>query len=293
MNPFLEKMGYTADDRVLITHIDDVGFSHAANVASFACLDTGAATCGSVIVNAPWFLEAAAIYRDNPVYDLGVHLTLTCEYDTYRWPALSSRDADTGLLDEQGYLWRTREDAIRHVKEEAARGEMREQIERALQAGIDITHIDTHMGSVVHPKFLAIYLSLAGEYKVPAFLPGITKERLAAMNESGMSEGLEMVLESIDRAAVPVLDEIIIDTLNALTDKAQYYRDLIRSVQPGLTHLLFHPAKMGEELQAIVPATAASRNADFTAFTDETLRDFIEKEGIKLIGYKDLQAAMN
>ena len=94
---------------------------------------------------------------------------LTAEYPTYRWPALSSRDPATGLLDDQGYLWATREDAIRHVDAVAARDEMRAQIEGALSAGIDITHIDTHMGSVVHPKFLADYLGLAREYDVPAF----------------------------------------------------------------------------------------------------------------------------
>jgi len=104
MNPFLNKMGFKESDRVLITHIDDIGFCHSANVAAFECLDFGAASCGSIIVTAPWFLEAAAICRDNPGYDVGVHLTLTSEYDTYRWPALSSRDSTTGLLDEQGYL---------------------------------------------------------------------------------------------------------------------------------------------------------------------------------------------
>lgn len=290
MNLFLKKMGFKEEDRVLITHIDDIGFCHAANVASFSCLDTGAASCGSIIVNAPWFLEAAAIYKEKPEYDLGVHLTLTSEYDTFRWPALSSRDPDTGLLDEQGYLWHTRKDAVRNVKLEAARGEMREQIDRALQADIEVTHIDTHMGSVVHPKFLATYLELANEYGVAAFLPGVTRERLLAMNEAEMAEGLEEVLSSIDSAAIPVLDSILIETLNDMTDKKKFYRQLISSIEPGLTHLLFHPAKLGDELEAIVPSTAASRNADYEAFTDDNLLSFIESEGIKLIGYRELTA---
>ena len=108
-------MGYSERDKVLITHIDDIGFAHAANVAAFECLDVGAASYGSILTAGPWFQEAAEICRARPGYDVGVHLTLTCEYPTYRWPALSSRDPSTGLLDEQGYLWKTREDAVRHV----------------------------------------------------------------------------------------------------------------------------------------------------------------------------------
>ena len=136
-------MGYAEQDRVLITHIDDMGFCHAANAASFECLRSGAASCASVIVNAPWFMEAARIVAENPQFDVGVHLTLTCEYPTFRWPALSSRDPSSGLIDAEGYMWHTREDAVRHVKEDAAEAEMREQIDRALAAGIDVTHIDT------------------------------------------------------------------------------------------------------------------------------------------------------
>jgi len=176
-------MGYAEQDRVLITHIDDMGFCHAANAASFECLHSGAASCASVIVNAPWFMEAARLVKENPQFDVGVHLTLTCEYPTFRWPALSSRDPSSGLIDAEGYMWQTREDAVRHVKEDAAEAEMREQIDRALAAGIDVTHIDTHMGSVVHPKFLRIYLKLASEYGIPAFLPNITRDRLQALRE--------------------------------------------------------------------------------------------------------------
>lgn len=290
MNEFLKKMGFNSNDKVLITHIDDIGFCHGANVASFECLNTGAASCGSVIVNAPWFQEAAAISRDNPQHDLGVHLTLTCEYDSFRWPALSSRSVESGLLDEEGYLWRTREDAIRHVKEEAAEAEMKEQIERALQAGIDVTHIDTHMGSVIHPKFLKIYLKLADEYKVPAFLPNITRERLQGLGEGEMADGFAEVLAKVDTGQVPTIDEILIDTLLPMDDKKSFYRELISGLKPGLTHLLFHPAKLGEELLAITEASAASRNADYDAFTDASLRTYIEDSGVKLIGYRELRA---
>lgn len=290
MNPYLEKMGYSPEDKVLITHIDDIGFSHAANTASFECLDTGAATCGSILVNAPWFLEAIERCRENPAYDVGVHLTFTCEYDTFRWPALSTRDRASGLLDDEGYLWKTREDAVRHVTEAAAEAEMRAQIETALATGVEFSHIDTHMGSVVHPKFLTIYLSLAREYGLPAFLPAITRERLESLKQVDDADAYEAVRQEVEAGDVPTLDEILIDTLVPLTDKADFYRELIDGVKPGLTHLLFHPAKGGDELSAIDRKASASRHADYVAFTDPSLKEYIESAGCKLIGYRELKA---
>ncbi len=288
MNPFLARLGFAETDRVLITHIDDMGFCHAANQASLACLTSGAASCASVIVNAPWFREAAQICAEHPEFDVGVHLTLTAEYPTFRWPALSTRDPATGLLDKEGYLWHSREDAIRHVTAEAAETEMRAQIDMALEAGIDVTHIDTHMGSVVHPKFLASYLSLADEYGVPAFLPRVTRERLEALAMGDMAEEFVAILEKVDAARVPVLDEIIIDTLVDLNDKETFYREKIQSIKPGLTHLLFHPAVNGDELQAIAD-THGSRHADYLVWSQAKTRQFIADAGIKLIGYRELR----
>ena len=292
MNEFPKKMGYDAGDKVLITHIDDIGFSHAANVASFDCLDVGAASCGSIVTAGPWFQEAAEICCANPSYDVGVHLTLTCEYPTFRWPAVSSREPSSGLLDEQGYLWRTREDAVRHVTVAAAEQEMRAQIQMALDAGLEITHIDTHMGSVVHPKFLPAYLSLANEFGVPAFLPNITRERLAMIDKSDIADGYAEVLEKIDTNRVPTLDEIYIDTLRPLTDKKAFYREIIDKVGPGLNHLLFHPAKMGEELMAIDKERPESRHADYEAWRDPALKQYILDAGIHLIGYRELKQAL-
>ncbi len=225
---------------------------------------------------------------EHPEFDVGVHLTLTAEYPGYRWPALSTRDPASGLLDKEGYLWHTREDAIRHVQVDAAEAEMRAQIETALAAGIEITHIDTHMGSVVHPRFLTKYLALAQEYGVPAFLPRVTRERLEALRMGEVADDYLEVLERIDNDAVPTLDEIIIETLNDMADKTSFYRELITGIKPGLTHLLFHPATDSDELRAIAD-TWESRHADYLAWRDPELKQFIENEGIKLIGYRQLR----
>lgn len=296
MNPFLERLGFDAEDRVLITHADDFGFCHAANVATAECLASGATSSASVIVNAPWFAEAARLCREQPGFDVGVHLTLTSEYDDLRWPALSTRDKASGLMDAEGYLWRSVAEAVAHIEPGPAAGEMRAQIDMALEAGIDVTHIDTHMGTVVHPRFLPDYLSLAREYGVPAFLPRPDRERLEALPQSqGFAAEYVEALMSVTDVDTLMLDAIVVNTLVPLAEaggnKRAFYEGLIRGIQPGLTHLLYHPALAGDEL-AGATGTWETRNADYEVFSDASMRDFIESEGIRLIGYRALRGAL-
>jgi predicted glycoside hydrolase/deacetylase ChbG (UPF0249 family) len=284
-----EKLGFDASDKVVIFHIDDMGFSHASNVASFECLDFGIASCGSILVPAPWFLEVASICKNNPKYDLGIHLTFTCEYDLYRWRALSTVDPKSGLLDSEKSLWRTSEEAIANVTITAAELEMRAQIQMALENGIDITHIDTHMGTVIDTKFLPIYLKMAREFNVPAFLPKVNKQMLI---ERGLGDSADVIIKmfsQLEAKGVPMLDHIIIDTGGDYPNKTEYYCNLIAEINPGLTHFLFHPAKMSQELEGITPDSAIWRDQDYKAFTDPRLKDCIEKYDINIIGYRKIR----
>ncbi|MFW9952505.1 MAG: polysaccharide deacetylase family protein, partial [Candidatus Thorarchaeota archaeon] len=240
--PLNEQLGYERNDKVVIIHIDDIGFSHSSNVASFECLDFGIASCGSLIVPSPWFLEAVAMYKKNPIYDLGVHLTLTCEYNLYRWRALSTVDESSGLLDAEKCLWRTSEEAIKNVSVKAAEAEMRAQIERAIQSGIKITHIDSHMGAVMHTKFIPTYLKLAREYGVAAFLPRPTNQQLIAIGMGDQIAVFEKMFDNIKERGIPVLDHMVIDTGGERPNKIKYYCKLFSKIEPGVTHLLFHSA---------------------------------------------------
>ena len=282
IKPLIEKLGYEADkDKVVILHIDDMGFSHSSNLAAFECLDFGVASCGSLIVPASWFLEAAEIYRKNPKYDIGVHLTLTCEYDLYRWRALSSVDPR-----------RTAEEAVAKVNVKAAEAEMRAQIQTALDAGVNITHIDSHMGTVMHTKFIPIYLKLAKEFKVVPFLPRVSKEELIEMGMGDQFAIYEKMFDKIEESGVPLLDHAIIDTLGDAEDKVEYYCKKFSEIQPGVTHFLFHAAKMTPELQAITPDSAKWRNLDYEAFTDSRIKECVKENDLKIIGYKDILELM-
>ena len=284
----IEKLGFDTKDKVVIFHIDDIGFSHSSNLGAFECLDFGVASCGSIITTAPWFLEAASIYKKNPKHDIGVHLTLTCEYELYRWRAISSVDPATGLLDSEKSLWRTTEEAVANITPKAAENEMRMQIQMAIDAGINITHIDSHMGTVMDPKFIMIYLKLAREFKVAPFLPRVSREDLISLGLGDQADIYLKMFAKIEESGVPLLDHLVIDTLGPQSNKVKYYCRRFSQIKPGLTHFLFHPAKMSPELQAITPDSASWRNKDYEAFTNPRLKEYAEENDLNIIGYKEI-----
>ncbi|MHA2391542.1 MAG: polysaccharide deacetylase family protein [Promethearchaeota archaeon] len=284
----IEKMGYEADDIVVITHIDDMAMSHAANVASFECLDFGIAKCGSVISVSGWLMEAATICKENKNYDVGVHLTLTSEYNTYRWRPLSTTDVASGLLDSEGYLWKTSEEARKSVNPKAAELEMKAQIDIALENGIDVSHIDCHMGTVIFPKFVQSYLNLAKEYRLPAFLPRVTKAQLIELGFGDLEAFVNKMMENLEKDNFPLIDYLRAGPLDFKENKIKFYCDLFSSLQPGLTHMLFHPAKMSSELRAL-KHTPVERNQDYEAFISQELKNYVDSLDIHMIGYKELR----
>jgi predicted glycoside hydrolase/deacetylase ChbG (UPF0249 family) len=286
-----ERLGFAADDRVLTLHADDVGSSHAANAAAFECLEEGSLTSGSVIVPAAWFPEAAAYAREHPEADLGVHLTLTCEYDSYRWRALTDRSNGPGLYDDEGYLWRTVAEAVEHVSVEEAERELRAQVETVLAAGIDATHLDTHMGTVVQPKFIETYVSLGLEYGIPIFAYRPNPERLRRAGLGDFWNALEPQLRRLDEAGFPVLDSVLVSTLERPPEeKEAYFKRLFAELRPGLTHFLIHPAVCSAEVTAMAD-TAPMRAREYELFRDRSMAEELVRLGVKTIGYRRIRDA--
>ena len=286
-----ERLGYSADDRVLILHADDVGSTHASNAATFECLEQGSLTSGSILVPAGWFPEVAAYAKIHPKAALGVHLTLTCEYNEYRWRPLAERSALPGLYDEEGYLWRTSAQAIEHISVEEAAQELRAQVDTALNAGVDVTHFDTHMGTVLQPKFMDVYFSLGLEYKIPIFAFRPNPERLKKAGLGAYWATLEPQLQRLDDAGFPVIDHIIETKLNVRPDeRASYFTTFFETLRPGVTHFLVHPAELSEEVIAIT-ADAPSRAMDYKLFSDQSIAEELARLGIHTITYREIREA--
>ncbi|WP_419924061.1 ChbG/HpnK family deacetylase [Candidatus Poriferisocius sp.] len=125
----------------LVIHADDVGMCHGANRAFAELSHFGTITSGSVMVPCPWFTEIAETAATDDALDCGIHLTLNAEMDHYRWGPVSSAGPSSGLVDEHGYLWRDVASVRRNAHPDAVEQEWRAQIDRALAAGINVTHL--------------------------------------------------------------------------------------------------------------------------------------------------------
>ncbi|HXE82735.1 MAG TPA: ChbG/HpnK family deacetylase, partial [Gemmatimonadales bacterium] len=100
--PLNVRLGYPADAKLLIINADDLAMSHSENDASFAALDQKLVTSATVMVPAPWFGEVAAYAKTHPDADLGLHLTLTAEWQTFRWGPVTPRNLVPSLVGPDG-----------------------------------------------------------------------------------------------------------------------------------------------------------------------------------------------
>src|SRR5256885_12786510 len=125
-----ERLGYPRDAKLLILHADDLGFAHSANAASFDALDKGLISSASIMMPTPWITEVAAYARAHPEADLGLHLTLTAEWDSYRWGSVASKDKVPSLFDPTGSFPSDVPAVARRAKAPEVEQELRAQIDR-------------------------------------------------------------------------------------------------------------------------------------------------------------------
>jgi predicted glycoside hydrolase/deacetylase ChbG (UPF0249 family) len=291
-NPVLRKLGLAPTDRVVIIHADDIGMCHATLPAVKELFQAGLVSSASVMVPCPWFPAAASFCREHPDLDVGVHLTVTSEWMTYRWGPLSTRDPATGLLDDDGYFFRTNAAVQARAKPSAVAAELGAQLDRALAAGIDVTHIDTHMGTVLHPRFLQAYVDLAAQHRLPLFLPRLAVAAAAATRRQALTQSeVEAVLslvQELEVRAVPLFDYFTALPLSDAAERIERARRTFDALPPGLSLFILHPAQDTPELRAICPDWPA-RVADYQAFMSQELQRHVHAAGVQVIGYKVLR----
>jgi len=291
-NPILKKLGFSDNERVIVFHADDIGMCHAS-VAAYADLwGHSPLSSSATMVPCAWFPETARLLQTQGSTDMGVHLTLTSEWDGMRWGAISTGDPATGLLDAEGYFYRDSASVQKHAAIEAVKIELKAQIERAKAAGIDITHIDSHMGSILHPRFLSLYVELGFEFGVPAMVVRYTAEQLGWWGIGGESaEKIIQYTQQIEQRGMPVFDEIHGMPLGEKfedDERLEYAKDILDTIPAGLHYFIIHPSTDTPELRALAPDWRA-RVGDYRLFMSEEWREAVEASGAKVIGMQVLR----
>ena len=262
--------------KLLIIHADDLGMAHSVNAASIKALDSGAINSASIMVPCPWFAEIAAYARKNPNADLGLHLTLTAEWEHFRWgPVVAGART---LLDKDGYLHLTETEAAKHIDPKEAEREIRAQIDRARAFGIQPTHLDSHMRTLHQTEALfAVLLKVSREYRIPVAI-----DRSLATRYASLLTPQDIVIDRF----VSIGSDVPAAGWN------DYYRDVIRNLQPGITELIVHLAYDDAEMRAATINHpnwgSAWRQRDFDFLMSDEFRRLLRENDVQLVTWREI-----
>ena len=280
-NNVAQRLGYPAEARLLILHADDLAVAHSVNTASFDSLNSGAVSSASVMIPCPWLTEVADYAKHHPDADLGLQLTLTSEWKTYRWGSVAPNDKVASLLESNGTFYSTSEEVAANAYPVDAEREIRAQIERAIAVGIHPTHLDSHMGSLFsRPEFIAAYIKVAHDSKLP-FL---------ALKPADARAPFLSLLSSTD----VILDAIVIAPPGLPADQTtDFYLNAIKNLKPGLTEIIVHLGHDDSELQAVMvdheDFGAAWRQRDYDIVNSPQFKQALRDNHVILVHWKDLQ----
>jgi hypothetical protein len=278
-----ERLGHPRNAKLLILHADDLGVSHSENAASFDALDKGALNSGSIMIPTPWVTEVAEYAKRNPNADLGLHLTLTSEWKTYRWGGVAPRDQVPTLYEPDGTLPPTTETVAKRAKPDEVERELRAQIDRAYAIGIRPTHVDSHMGALFEtPELFRTYVKVARSYKLPflPFIGGPSPANLAALVPNDI----------VPDAA------IMASQMGTPEQWRKYYLDAIRNLKPGLTWIGVHLGYDDAELRAVTVGWdawgAKWRQQDYDVVTSAEFKQALKDNNVVLVTWREIQKAM-
>lgn len=282
--PLQVRLGYPADAKLLILNADDLAVSHSENVASLGALEKKFITSGTAMVPCPWFTEVAAYARAHPAVDLGLHLTLTSEWDNYRWGPVSSRALVPSLVGPDGYFYADTESVAKHANLNEVETELRAQLERARSMGLQPSHLDAHMHVLYRtPELFKVFLKVAHEYKLPIRM---------ARNERLFQQTLPLIA-----AEDPVEDAIFSPGADVpASGWTDYYVNLVKNLQPGVTEIFVHLAHDDVESQAIMVNHpewgAAWRQRELDAISSPAVQKALEDNHVILIGWREIRALL-
>jgi len=298
-----ERLGFAPDARVLIINADDFGMCHSANVGTIRAFTSGGVTSSTMMAPCPWFTESAQWAKEHPRASVGVHLTLTNEWGKYNWGPVLGWKTVPGLCDEHGYLVKEEWDIYSGENLDQAEAECRAQIQRALDAGWDVTHIDCHMGCLQYdPRYLPVYLKLAKEFNLPCRMP--SKETITEKFHQVLAAGAvplpkEMqepfiaayweAMDEFSKNGIITPDELVLDSPKNVADTERFWKETIQNQKPGtVMELYIHCADDSEEMKQF-SGSQKQRYRDTEFFSDPKTQEWIRAQGIELISYRELR----
>lgn len=282
-----ELLGYPRDSKLLIIHADDMGLSKSTNDAVIQAFDARGITSGSIMMPCPFAADIASYAKDHPGLDIGIHLTMTSEWDTYKWGGVKPADQIPSLLDKNGHFYASVEELAVTGKGVDAEKELRAQVDKAISLGMKPTHLDTHMGSVLaNPELIAAYLKLSDVYHLPVLFPRAYLGMLPPETAKKFSNSI-FLLDNLYMLEPQMIGTKWIDA----------YKKGISELKPGLNQMIVHLAIDNDETRSICKGHpdygSEWRQKDLDLVLGNELKDNLRAAKVILITWKQIRDAMN
>jgi hypothetical protein len=265
-----------------------------ANIAAKEQLTKGEIQSAAVMIPCPNAEEFINWAKENPAMDVGLHLTLTSEWKKHRWGPITPDEEVPGLLDPENMLWRSVPEVVQHASAEEVEKEIRAQIEQSIAWGYRPDHIDTHMGTLFgDPSYVKAYMKVAQEYGIPANIIDISVPAvLAEFRKQGYPMD-DSVVKMSEEYTLPKLDFFSsAPKADSYEEKVENFKTLIKSLQPGLTEIIFHPSVETDNLRGIT-GSWQQRVWESQIFADPDLINFFKEEGIIFTNWKEIMTRFN
>lgn len=288
---YAERMGWGPQDRVLIIHADDVGMHHDENRGTIKAIEEGVVTSVSTMMPCSWVPEWNEYLKQHPNVCNGIHLTMTAEWNVYRWTPLAGLGVVPGLLDKDGYMPRDVEEVVKNATPDEIEAEIRAQIALAERMGMPISHLDTHMGTLAATKeFYERFIKVASEKKIPMLAVGGHGTQ-AKQQWPEIAPMLEEYAPKIWAAGLPLLDDLDMRSYGWKNweDKKKGMIQAVRDLKPGVTEFIIHCALMSDTLPSVLRSPDVRIN-DVRIATDPDFKKAIAEEGIILTNWRELGA---
>lgn len=283
----VEQLGYSNKDILVIVNIDDVGLHKDETEASFRALNFGIVKSGSIMVPCPNFDQVMKLWKENPETDLGIHLTLTCEWgEKYPWtPVLPQTDVPS-LYNPEGRMWPTTEALLLHSNQKDIERELAAQITKVLDTGLKPTHLDHHMNFAFHWELFPVVTELSRKFGLPMRAPKRKIFKLPFVKNNLWSLRRKGYVFPDTRKGIYMME----GEDQSLEFRKMKYHNHLSSLKPGVHNIHVHIAFQTKELQYIIGVhDSFIRQIDYDVWTSDDTKKLAEELGITFIGYRPLQ----
>jgi len=278
----VERLGYDKNAKLLIINADDFGMCHSANMGTFKGFEAGGLSSATIMTTCPWFKEAAFWIKEHPQYDVGVHTVLTSEWNAYKWGPVLGWTVPS-LCTPEGYFPKDVMEMYAQGDMEEVEQEIRAQVDRALNAGIDVTHIDSHMGTMqLEPKYLTVYANIAKEYNVPCRMP--SRDEIEKLYRMG-----KFYDELFPNQGIVCPDELLRGSAPKVSETEAFWKERLSNLKPGkVTEIFIHCADDSPEMKAM-SSSQGIRYAETEFFSNPKTIKWLKDQGITVISYRKLR----